>query len=362
MTMDALKNWFNPGFYEGLADVIGKAHRPFDVDSFYRDAVDGLETLSLKERLQRTAQISRKYLPDDFRRAVQILYKVAPFYDGEFTGMFCPEFVGLYGLDDFEFSLDALEYFTPFSSSEMAVREFLRRDPKRTLRVMERWSRDSNDHVRRLSSEGCRPRLPWSARLDALIADPTPVVPILENLKADLSLSVRKSVANHLNDISKDHPVWMLNWVSTWDRSNPRTAWIVKRAVRSLIKVGHPRAFSLLGFERRPKVTVRGLKLSAKRIKLGQELRFSLALKSGSKRPQVLAVDYKVHYVKKSGSLSPKVFKLKEFVLQPGEEVEICKAQCFEDFSTRRHYAGIHRIEAMINGVCRAEGAFRLVL
>ncbi len=360
--MDALKNWFSADFYKDLAAAIKKHCRSFDDEAFYRDATFELETLELKDRLRRTATTCRKYLPDDYRRAVDVLYKVAPRYKGEFTGVFCPEFVGLYGLDDFDFSLDALKYFTAFSSSEFAVREFLRLDLHRTLRVMQQWSRDDNHHVRRLASEGSRPRLPWSFHLEALIEDPSPALPILENLRADPSLYVRKSVANHLNDISKDHPERMLDWVSAWDRSDGRTAWIVKRATRSLIKAGHLRTFALLGFETQPQVEVGPLALSAAEIRLGESMTFSFSLKSLRQRVQKLAVDYEVHYVKKAGQSRPKVFKLKELSLAPGEEVEIHKKHLFKDFSTRKHYPGMHRIVVMVNGVATEEASFEFGL
>ena len=161
--------------------------------------------------------------------------------------MFCPDFVGLYGLDHSEESLEALKYLTVYSSSEFAVREFLIRDRKRTLAAMKRWSTDQNHHVRRLSSEGSRPRLPWSFKLTEFIADPSLTKPILVNLRADESLYVRKSVANHLNDISKDHPEWMLDLVSSWDRADEPTKWIIKRAARTLVKAGHPRVVSVFG-------------------------------------------------------------------------------------------------------------------
>jgi 3-methyladenine DNA glycosylase AlkC len=126
--------------------------------------------------------------------------------------------------------MEALKFLTPFSSAEFAIREYLKRDPARTLAVMERWSRDPDEHVRRLASEGSRPRLPWSFRLESLVTDPSPTLTILENLRVDPSLYVRKSVANHLNDISKDHPDWMLARLKSWDRAHPHTQWIAKRA------------------------------------------------------------------------------------------------------------------------------------
>ncbi len=222
------------------------------------------------------------------------------------------------------------------------------------------WSEEKNHHVRRLASEGSRPRLPWSFRLNKLIADPSPVSPILENLKADPHLYVRKSVANHLNDISKDHPDWMLDLVSSWDRANPHTAWIVKRATRSLIKAGQPRSFALLGFEAQPQVELSDFKLSHSKVRLGQSLTISFDLLSLKDKPQKLALDYKVHYVKKSGRTAPKVFKLKEIELGACQKLSITKKQQFENISTRVHYPGLHAIELMLNGQSVAKATFEL--
>ena len=356
-----LKEWFNPEFYRGLATAIGKIEPSFDRKSFYATAIADLEKLELKQRLRRTTVTCHRFLPQSYDKALRLLFEIAPLYEGEFTGMFCPDFVGLYGLDCLEESLEALKYLTVYSSSEFAVREFLIRDRKRTLAAMERWSTDENHHVRRLSSEGSRPRLPWSFNLAEFIADPSLTKPILENLRADESLYVRRSVANHLNDISKNHPEWMLDLVSSWDRTDDRTNWIIKRAARTLVKAGHPRAFPFLGFAARPRVALGPLVLSKKRLRLGSSLRFHVSLKSTKKRTQKLSIDYVVQYVKKSGNSSPKVFKLTEIDLGPGEAIELSKTQLFKDFSTRKHYSGKHVIQIMVNGKPRAESAFDLV-
>ena len=220
---EELKAWFDEAFYRGLAASLKQVHRPFDTEGFVRAAIDDLGALELKQRLTRTTELCRQFLPPDYGQALDIVKAVAPRYDGQFRGMFAPEFVGLYGLDDPERSLDALHWLTRYSSSEFAVRPYLRQDLIGTLKVMRGWAKDENHHVRRLASEGSRPRLPWSFRLNELIANPEPVFPILKALKADPELYVRKSVANHLNDISKDHPETMLDLVSDWNSDNERT-------------------------------------------------------------------------------------------------------------------------------------------
>ncbi len=356
-----LKNWFNEQLYQDLADLITSAYPNFPAADFYKDVLENLENLTLKERLRQTTVTCHRYLPSDYRTAVQILYQIAPQIHNGFVGMFLPDFVGLYGQHDLAFSLDALKYFTLYSSSEFAIREFLKSDFPQTMGTMINWSQDQNQHVRRLASEGSRPRLPWSFQLDNLIADPTPVQPILENLKADPQLYVRKSVANHLNDISKDHPDWMLDLASSWDQSNRHTAWIIKHASRTLIKAGHPRAFALFEFEADPQTEITNFTLSDAIINLGQSLTFSFDLQSHKDTPQKLVVDYKIHYVKKNGQTKPKVFKLKEITLPAKKTLTLSKKQLFKNFSTRVHYPGLHTIELLVNGHSTAKTTFKLI-
>ncbi|HEY5791704.1 MAG TPA: DNA alkylation repair protein, partial [Chthoniobacterales bacterium] len=251
---------------------------------------------------------------------------------------------------------------TAFGSSEFAIREFLRLDLARTLKVMEKWSRDGGEHVRRLASEGSRPRLPWSFRLEALIADPAPVAPILENLKADPSLYVRKSVANHLNDITKDHPEWVLKRLTAWPRENSHTQWIVKRALRTLIKRGDRAALTVIGAGEKARVAVSHFAIEPRRIRLGESVAMGFHLDSRSAQPQKLVVDYAVHYVKKSGATSAKVFKWKELTLLPGQSVTLSRRQSIRNFTTREHYAGRHAVDLSINGEKLASAAFELIV
>jgi 3-methyladenine DNA glycosylase AlkC len=240
-TSPALKEMFNAARFRQLAGLLTDACPGFDRKRFVALATAGLAELTLLQRMRRTTEACRATLPEDYLEAVAVLKRIAPRVQHGFVGIFLPDFVGQHGHAHFDESLEALKFFTPFSSAEFAIREFLKRDLSRTLAVMERWSRDEDEHVRRLASEGSRPRLPWSFRLEALVRDPSPAWPVLENLKTDPSLYVRKSVANHLNDISKDHPDWMLTRLESWDLANPHTQWIAKHAARTLIKAGHRR-------------------------------------------------------------------------------------------------------------------------
>jgi 3-methyladenine DNA glycosylase AlkC len=311
--------------------------------------------------MRRMTESLRATLPLEYREAVAILRQLAPLINHGFVSIVLSDFVGQYGLEDFDFSMDALKEFTPYGSSEFAVREYLRSDLPRALAIMEAWSRAENEHVRRLASEGSRPRLPWSFRLDALVRDPSPVAPILENLKADSSLYVRKSVANHLNDITKDHPEWVLERIAGWSLENPHTAWIAKRALRTLIKKGDARALAVIGAGEKAQVAIHDVRVHPRAIKLGETITLSFRLESTATVAQRLVVDYIVHYVKKSGGSSAKVFKLKEFTLDPGKSITLSRSQTVRDFTTRVHYPGRHEVEIVINGESLAKDYFDLI-
>jgi 3-methyladenine DNA glycosylase AlkC len=356
----ALKEMFNAVRFRQIAKDVTAVYPRFDAKHFLKLGLADLDELNLLQRLRRVSESLRATLPADYLKALAILRKLAPRTERGFVSLFLPDFVGLYGLDHFDESLEALKFFTGFGSSEFGIRPFLKKDLRRTLKVMERWSRDESEDVRRLSSEGCRPRLPWSFRLDALIADPAPVAKILENLKADPSLYVRKSVANHLNDITKDHPAWVMDRIEKWDLENAHSTWIAKRALRSLIKAGDRRALAVIGAGHAAEVSVGKFAISPKHLRLGEYLKLDLQLTSTAKASQKLVIDYAIHYVKKSGNASAKVFKWKELRVEPKETISLGKRQVVKDFTTRKHHPGLHRVEILINGAMFAEGEFVL--
>jgi 3-methyladenine DNA glycosylase AlkC len=294
-----------------------------------------------------------------YKSALGALRKLAPRLNNSFITMVLPDFVALYGAHDFETSMEALKFFTKFGSAEFAVRHFLRRDLEQTLAVMEQWSKDDDEHVRRLASEGSRPRLPWSFRLEPLIVDPTPVARILDNLNSDSSLYVRKSVANHLNDITKDHPAWVLERVRAWPLDDVHTTWIVRHALRTLIKKGDREALAVIGAGEEAQVELSQLSIKPSKIRLGDTITLSFALTSTSARPQKLVVDYAIHYVR-PGRASRKVFKLKTLSLAPQTREVFSRKQTIVDFTTRRHHAGRHDMEVLVNGQVLGRASFTL--
>ncbi|MCF3651903.1 DNA alkylation repair protein [Synoicihabitans lomoniglobus] len=358
----SMKDWFNADRYHTIADQLTAVDPGFDRKRFLQLTLDGLESRELMDRMRQTARAAALTLSGAVRKQIATLRRIAPQTDHGFVGIWFAEFVANEALDQPDLALPALHFFTRYGSAEFAIRRFIVRDPGATLARMQPWTQDDNEHVRRLASEGARPRLPWGVRLDALIADPTPTRPILEALKADSSLYVRKSVANHLNDIAKDHADYVVAWCAPWQSLGPDSAWIVRHGLRTLIKRGHPGALKIVGAGADAKVDITTFAATPTTVTLGGSLQIDLHLASLARGDQTLIIDYVVHYVKASGKASPKVFKWKQLSLKASERITLRKHQTIRDFTTRRHHAGHHLVELQINGQRLAETHFELKL
>jgi 3-methyladenine DNA glycosylase AlkC len=355
-----LKEWFDEARHRSLARELTALSKSFCADTFLRLTLEGLEERSLMQRLHQCAVAADAALAGTFPQKVRVLQKLAPRIGHGFVPVFLCDFVATFGAHDLEFSMEALKFFTPFGSAEFAVRGFIAADPGRALSIMKGWTRDPDEHVRRLASEGSRPRLPWGMKLKELVRDPSPCADILEALKDDTSLYVRRSVANHLNDITKDHEDWVLDRLEGWELDREPLRWIARHACRTLIKRGHPRALQLFGFGGRAQVEA-GLQLRPARLRLGEKLQIEAVLRSTSTKPQTLAVDYVIHYVKSRGTAFEKVFKWTEIELPPKGVVELRKNQVIRDFTTRRHHPGHHGVELQVNGRRVARTGFDLL-
>lgn len=361
--MEPFKDLINLQVVEKLGENLENIYPGFKSKKFQTFIMEALPQLELKQRITRIVEGVHQSLTGDYLEDIKILDALGEMSYGEkgdITALCLPEYVSTYGLDHFDFSMDALERYTVYCSAEFAVREFIILDQERAFKKIYRWKNSDNLHVRRLSSEGCRPRLPWGKKLQALVADPEPLREILEQLKSDESDYVRKSVANNLNDISKDNPEWMLDLVESWDKTDKKTAWIIKHGARGLIKDGYPRVFPLFGFSNKPKLNPGEISLSDAELEIGDSLEFSFPLENCSGEDIHLAVDYKVYYQKKTGRSLPKVFKLKEVSIKPGETIQVRKKHSFADVSIRKHFPGIHKIEIVINGETVKEVEFTL--
>lgn len=354
-----LKDWFDEPRYRSIAQELAAISKTFRADEFLRLTLEGLEQRSLMQRLHQCAVAAEAALAGSFPQKVRVLQKLAPKLDHSFVAIFLSDFIATFGAHEFDFAMESLRFFTPFGSSEFAVRGFIAADPGRALHIMQTWATDPNEHVRRLASEGSRPRLPWGMKLKSLVHDPEPCAVILETLKADESLYVRRSVANHLNDITKDHPEWVLDRLETWDLEKSELRWIARHACRTLIKRGHPRALKLFGFGWSAEVEAT-LRVSPARLRLGDKLHIEATLHSSSKKAQTLALDYVIHYVKARGVAFEKVFKWNELELPAQGSITLVKNQTIKDFTTRKHHPGHHVVELQINGQRLAKAGFDL--
>jgi 3-methyladenine DNA glycosylase AlkC len=318
-----------------------------------------LKSLSFSGRAALIRESLGEYLPKDYPRALEIILKALPSeiagdelegYDG-FIVMPQNDFVAKYGLDHYDLSMRALYQMTKRFSAEGAIRTFILKYPERTLAILADWAEDTNPHVRRLVSEGTRPRLPWTMQLKPFIQDPRPVLAVLEKLKTDPSLMVRRSVANNLNDIAKDNPDLVVNTLKHWSKIRDEgTQWLIRHAARTLVKQGNKEALEVLGFESKVEIAVSKIQLDQSVVKMGDELSFLFAVKSKSTHAQNLVIDYIIHHVKANGRLTPKVFKLAKKKLEAGKTLHISKKHSFRRISTRKYYAGTHCLEIQVNG------------
>lgn len=353
---ELLKNIFytQPYFKELCADI-KKVYRSFDDKKFFKLIYDeSWETLELKQRMHHTTLCIGKLFPEDFPKSLNLLLTIAvkerskhPHF---FEDLFFADFVETYGINDPDISIPALGVFTQYSSGEFAIRPFIKKYPDLVMKQMLEWSLSDNQHVRRFSSEGCRPRLPWAMGLPAFKKDPSPIIPILENLKADESEYVRKSVANNLNDISKDNPELVLNLCKKWIGKNKHTDWIIKRALRTLLKQGNDEAMKLFGFNSQNNFEIDNFNLTKSKIKIGTSLEFSFNIKNKSRKKVKLRIEYLIHYAKAKGKTSKKIFQITEREFIPGEKLVLNKKQSFKDMTTRKHHPGKHKIGIVVNG------------
>ncbi|WP_244134398.1 DNA alkylation repair protein [Burkholderia gladioli] len=358
-----LKDSMGERQFRSLLSTLKLIERSFDTRRFLAVALDGLDELSLMARVRRASlaiEAGAQALPGGYDTVLTLLAEAAPHLGGGFLSLVGPDYVGQFGRHDFDRSMAALAFFTRFGSSEFGVREFLRDDPRRALATLRDWSRHEDQAVRRLASEGSRPRLPWSFRLREIEADPALAAPILDNLRADPSDYVRRSVANHLNDVTKLHPDWVLERAAAWGVDDAGTRWIVRHALRTLVKRGDARALALLGASGAARIEAVPFAVTPARIELGETVTLAAELVSTAQDVQRLVVDYRIGYVKKNGSTAHKVFKLRELTLAPGQRIDIVRSQRIRDFTTRTHYAGRHGVELIVNGAVVAQAHFDL--
>ncbi|MBT5856152.1 hypothetical protein HOH87_05920 [bacterium] len=357
--MEPFKNLFNKKSIGDLGKQITIVESTFDFKKFMSLVFDSeWKNRELKERLRHITLCLGKTLPSDFKKATDTLIAVSKAsLENRFEYLVLPDYIEVFGLDHWDIAVPALKELTKSSTSEGAVRPFIIKDQARMLATMLEWTQDKDVHVRRLASEGCRPRLPWMIALPALKKDPTPILPILEALKNDPERYVQLSVANNLNDIAKDHPDLTLSTAQKWKGTSKSTDWVVKHACRTLLKKGIPGALRLFGFDDPKDIVISNLNLSTSSLKIGDKLLFKFNL--NCKKPGRLRLEYVIDYVKASGKTSPKVFQIGERT-QTKLNDTVKSTQSFADVSIRKHYPGTHHITIRVNGEEKASTSFEL--
>jgi 3-methyladenine DNA glycosylase AlkC len=357
---EPFKNFLNAGVVRDIGLRLHEAWPAFPRARFEALALEGLSTLELKARAMHLTSALEASLPGDFAQAADILQGAI---GGGLAGWALwpvGEYVARHGQQAPQLGLSVLHALTQAFTAEWAIRPFIVNHPELSFATLKRWTTDESPHVRRLVSEGSRPRLPWGLQLKTLIADPSPTLPLLEALMDDDSEYVRRSVANHLNDIAKDHPHLVADWVERHlpSATPPRQA-LLRHASRSLIKRGDARVLAAWG----QGAALRGeaeLRLSPKKLKLGGNLALEVTLHPRGRQAQSLVIDYAVHHVKANGATSPKVFKGWALELAPGGERLLRKSHPVRPITTRRYFSGTHRVELLVNGRVAAEAEFEL--
>lgn len=343
-----LKNVFDKKFINALAADLKKEYPKFDQQGFIKAIFKkGWKEKELKQRIRHISENMQQSLPVSYKKAISLLKPVSDNYSG-LQHLIFPDFVELYGIDDLDTSIDAMANFTENSSSEFPVRFFIIKYEKQMMAQMKKWASSKNEHHRRLATEGCRPRLPWAIGLPNYKKDPSAVLPILEKLKTDKSEYVRRSVANNLNDISKDNPKLVIKLAKEWHGISPETDKFIKHGCRTLLKQGEPKVLSLFGFKEPKHVELKKFKVT-KEIKTGEAIEFEFTLHTKKKNLGKLRIEYIVEFVRQNNKTGQKVFKISEGHYAETER-KIMKKHSFKPISTRKYYSGKHSVTVVVNG------------
>ncbi|MCC7044933.1 MAG: DNA alkylation repair protein [Acidobacteria bacterium] len=367
---EPLRNHFTLDVPRRLAEAVSRVWPRFEAKAFLTDVADGFEALELMDRGRHIARVLHRHLPADYPTAIDVLLRSVGHRparsegDGGMASFFYlphVSFVAEFGLEHFDESMHAQYVLTQRFTAEFSIRPFIERYEREALTMLRTWARDPDVHVRRLVSEGTRPRLPWAGRLRRFQQDPSPVLALLEQLKDDPELYVRRSVANNLNDIGKDHPAVLVDVARRWmEGAGAERKALVRHALRSLVKEGHTGALTVLGFGRDADVTIEDVVIAPKRVERGGKVVVAFTVRSTARRAQRVLVDLRLHFVKARGKASPKVFKLKAADLDGGATMSCRKTVSLADLTTRQHYPGKHLVDALVNGRVVPIGAFTL--
>lgn len=347
-------------YFDAEAAYTLGAQLGLDAEEYAAWVAPRVDDLEIKDRVKVFAAGLRDRVPEDYVDAVGgIVDKLGPELaegEGYFNHAFhlwpVGQFIEDYGIEHPEVSLDAVEALTRVFTGEWAVRPFLARYPELTMERVHAWSRSASHNVRRLSTEGIRPRLPWAPVHRPFTADPTPIIPVLDRLYDDQSLYVRTSVANNLNDIAKTHPELAIETALRWRGASdsPEVAWVTERGLRGLVKQGDSAALSVVGFSPTDDLELRSVDFPDS-VAVGESAPLAVTLVNRSDAAVTVLADYRIHFLKKYGAARPTTFRLGRSTLEPGEERTIVKSHVFRITGTRTYYPGAQAISVVLNGV-----------
>lgn len=366
----ALKEQYGEAIPQNIASMLKKAYHAFDTTAFVDGCLRGYQQLELTARARHISAQMRIYLPEDFAQSCDIITQSLPeplantneFGMGPFIYLPHVFYAAEYGLNDFENAMRLQYELTQRFTAEFSIRAFIQAHPDKTLERLNQWCTDPSPHVRRLVSEGTRTRLPWASRLPEFQQDPTPVFALLEKLKDDESLYVRRSVANNLNDIYKDNPLAVKERAKTWlQGADKNRRWLINHALRSAVKAGDKQALEILGFNKPENVDIGKSEIKPSTPRLGEAVEIGCTITNCQQHAQPLMIDAKVYFVKANGQTSAKVFKLKKVELSANQTVTIRKKIALKQLTTRMHYPGKHDVSVILNGIEHSIGHFDLL-
>jgi 3-methyladenine DNA glycosylase AlkC len=353
---DQIVNAATRDFLRTFAADFQQIYPAFDKPTFLHDTFDSRwQKASVDNRLKYLSASLHKTLPSDYPTTCSILIELSSYlhrrHDNAFWAyMFIPDYMVRYGMDDLDSSIKAFEHITQYTSCEFAVRPFIMNHPGRMMTQMLIWSGHEHHHVRRLASEGCRPRLPLAPVLPALMKDPQPIIPVLDNMKNDDSEFVRRSVANNLNDISKDNPSVIVDLAGSWKGVSKNTDWVIKHGCRTLLKQGNSEVMQIFGFGPVDHMKVIGFSILDATVRLGGSLDFTFQLENSDTSESRVRIEYGIYYRKANGSLSRKIFKISERTLPGNSTTTINRKHSFKPMTTRKLHPGQHQLSLILNG------------
>ena len=364
---EPFKNMYNEQFFDLLTKDLKLIIPNLDTRAFVSQVMDKeWENRELKQRTAHIATVLKGFLPVDYKDAIAKILELLDCIETRYPhcskiddtkfgllleyGGILDSYIEQYGLDDYETSVKAIERITQFTSCEFVTHQFIVKYPDEMMAQMLAWSMHKHWGVRRLASEGCRPRLPWAMALPSLKANPAPIIPILENLKNDPARFVRLSVANNLNDIAKDNPEVVIDLVKRWQGESEEVDWIIKHGCRTLLKQGNPEVMELFGLGSTKHIAIENLQIATPQVKVGGSLEFSFNLLNNSNKNTRIRLEYGLYYQKANGTLSKKVCKISEKDYAANSTTCITRKHSFKVVTTRKLHPGLHQVAVIING------------